>query len=212
MLTTIYTGSTEAKALGLLVDLGADVRVSYDVATTRLHAKAWLFHRHSTFATAYVGSSNLTHSAQAAGMEWNVRVSGARNPDVIEKINAVFASYWESGDFVPYEADRFRTETERSRSSRDAAAVLSPVEVRLEPFQERMLELIAVSREAGHHRNLLVSATGTGKTVMSAVDYARLRTALPRARLLFVAHRQEILDQSRATFRQALRDPTFGER
>ena len=42
-------------------------------------------------------------------MEWNVRVSGARNPDVIEKINAVFASYWESGDFIPYEAEQFRT-------------------------------------------------------------------------------------------------------
>ena len=88
----------------------------------------------------------------------------------------------------------------------------SPVEVRLEPFQERLLELITLSREAGHHRNLLVSATGTGKTVMAAFDYARLRTMLPRARLLFVAHRQEILDQSRATFRQALRDPAFGER
>jgi superfamily II DNA or RNA helicase len=212
VLTTTYTGSTEAKALDLLVDLGAEVRVSYDVTTTRLHAKAWLFHRRTAFTTAYVGSSNLTHSAQAAGMEWNVRVSGARNPDVIDKINAVFASYWESGDFVPYEAEKFRSETARSRRSVDGIGVLSPVEVRLEPFQERLLELIAVSREAGYHRNLLVSATGTGKTVMAAIDYARLRTVLPRARLLFVAHRQEILDQSRATFRQALRDPSFGER
>ena len=212
VLTTTYTGSTEAKALDLLVELGAEVRVSYDVTTTRLHAKAWLFHRRTAFTTAYVGSSNLTHSAQAAGMEWNVRVSGARNPDVIDKINAVFASYWEGGDFVPYQADQFRTETARSRRSSSDVGVLSPVEVRLEPFQERLLELVAVSREAGHHRNLLVSATGTGKTVMAAVDYARLRAALPRARLLFVAHRQEILDQSRATFRQALRDPAFGER
>lgn len=212
VLTTTYTGSTEAKALDLLVELGAEVRVSYDVTTTRLHAKAWLFHRRTAFTTAYVGSSNLTHSAQAAGMEWNVRVSGARNPDVIDKINAVFGSYWETGDFVPYESDQFRTETARSRQSRGDVGVLSPVEVRLEPFQERLLELIALSREAGHHRNLLVSATGTGKTVMAAVDYARLRTILPRARLLFVAHRQEILDQSRATFRQALRDPSFGER
>ena len=172
VLTTTYTGSTEAKALDLLVELGAEVRVSYDVTTTRLHAKAWLFHRRTAYATAYVGSSNLTHSAQAAGMEWNVRVSGARNPDVIEKINAVFASYWESGDFVRYEPDQFRAETERSRPSRDVVAALSPVEVRLEPFQEHLLELIAVSRVAGHHRNLLASATGTGKTVMAAVDYA----------------------------------------
>jgi superfamily II DNA or RNA helicase len=212
LLTTTYTGSTEAKALDLLAELGAEIRVSYDVSTTRLHAKAWLFHRRTAYATAYVGSSNLSHSAQAAGMEWNVRVSGSRNPDVIEKINAVVASYWESGDFVPYEPEQFRTQTERSRRSSDSAGILSPVEVRLEPFQERLLELIALSREAGHHRNLLVSATGTGKTVMAAVDYARLRVTLPRSRLLFIAHRQEILDQSRATFRQALRDQTFGER
>ena len=92
VLTTIYTGSTEAKALDLLVDLGGQVRISYDLSTTRLHAKAWVFRRRSAFSTAYVGSSNLTHSAQVAGMEWNVRVSGARNPDVIDKIEAVFES------------------------------------------------------------------------------------------------------------------------
>jgi superfamily II DNA or RNA helicase len=212
VLTTTYTGSTEAKALDLLVDLGADVRVSYDVTTTRLHAKAWLFHRRTAFDTAYIGSSNLTHSAQAAGMEWNVRVSGARNPDVIEKVNAVFAAYWEGGDFVAYRPDQFRSESERARRSRDDTTALSPVEIRLEPFQDRLLELIALSREVGHHRNLLVSATGTGKTVMAAVDYARLRMTMPRSRLLFVAHRQEILDQSRATFRHALRDHAFGER
>ncbi len=212
VLTTTYTGSTEPRALEMLRDLGAEVRVSYDVTTTRLHAKAWLFHRSSAFSTAYVGSSNLTRSAQIAGMEWNVRVSGARNPDVIAKITAVFDSYWHSGDFVPYEAADFDAAIERGRSADGRAiAMLSPIEIRLEPFQERLLELIAVAREQGHHRNLLVAATGTGKTVMAAIDYARLRTSLPRARLLFVAHREEILDQSLATFRHALRDYAFGE-
>ncbi|MDT4987931.1 MAG: hypothetical protein QOI74_2025 [Micromonosporaceae bacterium] len=213
VLTTTYTGSTEAKALDLLTDLGANVRVSYDVSTTRLHAKAWLFHRRTAFSTAYVGSSNLTHSAQVAGLEWNVRVSAARNPDVVKKIDAVFESYWQGGDFVPYAEAEFLEALERSRrsSGRDVA-VLSPLEVRLEPFQERMLELIELSRGRGHHRNLLVSATGTGKTVMAAVDYARLRGTLPRARLLFVAHRAEIIDQSLAMFRHVMRDHAFGER
>lgn len=93
MLTTTYTGSTEGRALDALRDLGADVRVSYDTSTTRLHAKAWRFHRRSGFSTAYIGSSNLTHSAQVSRLEWNVRVSGARNPDVVEKVAAVFESY-----------------------------------------------------------------------------------------------------------------------
>ena len=108
VLTTTYTGSTERAALDELTrDLGADVRISYDLSTTRLHAKAWIFHRRSGFSTAYIGSSNLTHSAQVTGLEWNVRASAARNPDVLAKFDAVFESYWQSGDFVPYDPDEF---------------------------------------------------------------------------------------------------------
>ena len=210
VLTTTYTNSTEAAALDALRDLGADVRVSYDVTGTRLHAKSWLFHRESGFSTAYIGSSNLTHSAQVTGLEWNVRVSGARNPDVVDKVAAVFESYWNSGDFIPYDADVFARQT--ARTDEDSLKfVLSPIELRPEPFQERLLEEIALSRERGHHRNLLASATGTGKTVMAAIDYARLRERLSRARLLFVAHRKEILEQSLRTFRHALREQSFGE-
>ena len=210
VLTTTYTGSTEARALEELLTLGAKVNVSYDTSGTRLHAKAWLFHRSSGFSTAYIGSSNLTHSAQVSGLEWNVRMSGARNPDVIDKVAAVFESYWNSGDFVPFDADQFRQQMEAAKGP-SVTLQLSPTELRPEPFQERLLEQIALSRAQGYHRNLLVSATGTGKTVMAAIDYARLRDTLPRARLLFVAHRQEILEQSLATFRYALHDPSFGE-
>ena len=63
----------------------------------------------------------------------------------------------------------------------------------------------------GNRHGLITGATGTGKTVMAALDYQRLRNRLPRARLLFVAHRREILEQSLATFRHALRDAAFGE-
>lgn len=209
VLTTTYTGATEPEALELLKNLGAEIRVSYDTTSTRLHAKAWLFHRDSGFSTAYVGSSNLTHSAQVAGLEWNIRVSAARNRHVVEKVAAVFESYWQQADFQPYDPQQFAAVVGRGEPG--SAITISPIEVRLEAFQERLLELIALARQQGHHRNLLVSATGTGKTVMAAVDYARLRQRLPRARLLFVAHREEILEQSRATFAHALRDVTFGE-
>ncbi|MDQ1306598.1 MAG: hypothetical protein QG671_2430, partial [Actinomycetota bacterium] len=212
ILTTIYTGSTEQAALQQLTDLGAQVRISYDVSTTRLHAKAWVFHRRSGFSTAYVGSSNLTHSPQVTGLEWNVRASAARNPDIIDKFEAVFESYWQSKDFVPFDAGEFEEVTRRVGVDTGPHVVLSPIEIRLEPFQERLLEKIELSRGRGHHRNLLVAATGTGKTVMAAVDYARLRERLPSGRLLFVAHRNEILDQSMATFRHAIRDASFGEK
>ncbi|NRD62666.1 DUF3427 domain-containing protein [Corallococcus exiguus] len=210
VLTTTYTGSTEARALDELRELGADIRVSYDQTSTRLHAKAWLFHRQSGFSTAYIGSSNLTHSAQVSGLEWNVRASRARNESVVDKVAAVFESYWNSGDFVPYDREQFLSRTE-SANVHGSQIELSPIELRPEPFQERLLEQIALSRKLGHHRNLLVSATGTGKTVMAALDYARLSEELPRARLLFVAHREEILTQTLATFRHALRDHSFGE-
>lgn len=209
VLTTTYTNSTELSALLALRDVGAEVRVSYDASSTRLHAKAWLFHRHSGFATAYIGSSNLTHSAQVSGLEWNVRVSGARNPDVIEKFSAVFESYWQNEDFRAFDPEEFR---ELTRTADTGPRVyLSPIEIRPEPFQSRLLEQIELARLQGRHRNLLVSATGTGKTVMAALDYQRLRRRLARSRLLFVAHRQEILEQSLATFRHALRDIAFGE-
>ncbi|MBI3271438.1 MAG: DUF3427 domain-containing protein [Planctomycetes bacterium] len=210
VLTTVYTGSTEARALEALRALGAEVRVSYDTSTTRLHAKAWLFHRRSGFSTAYIGSSNLSHSAQVSGIEWNVRVSGARNPDVLTKVAAVFESYWNSRDFEAYERETFEARVSRAAGT-GSTILLSPLEVKLEPYQEHLLERIAVARAKGRHRNLLAAATGTGKTVMAAVDYARLRAELPRARLLFVAHREGILTQSLATFRQCLRDQAFGE-
>jgi HKD family nuclease len=210
VLTTTYTNSTERRALDALTELGAEVRVSYDTSSTRLHAKAWIFHRGSGYSTAYIGSSNLTHMAQVTGLEWNVRISGARNPDAVAKMAAVFTSYWASRDFVAYDPDEFQQRT--AQEDRGHGLMLSPIEIELRPFQDRLLERLAVSREQGHHRNLLVAATGTGKTVMAAVDYARVRGALHRDRLLFVAHREEILDQSRAVFRHALRDATFGEK
>ncbi len=209
VVTTTYTNSTELRALDELAALGAHVKVSYDTASTRLHAKAWLFHRRSGYSTAYIGSSNLTHSAMVTGLEWNVRVSGVRNPDVVAKMTAVFDSYWASGDFVPFDHDQFRERTAVSET--EPVLQLSPVEIVLMPFQDRLLEQVALARTLGHHRNLLVAATGTGKTVMAAVDYARLRAQLPRGRLLFVAHREEILEQSRWTFAHALRDASFGE-
>jgi superfamily II DNA or RNA helicase len=213
VLTTIYTGSTEPAALDDLKSMGAQIRVSYDTSVTRLHAKAWVFHRQNGFSTGYIGSSNLTHSAQVHGLEWNLRVSAARNSHVLDRMSALFESCWNSDEFIDFDAEQFTQELERQNQQKTdrRIGVLPAIELRLEPFQEHLLELIALERSRGHHQNLLVSATGTGKTVMAAVDYARLRHRLGRARLLFIAHRKEILDQSRATFQYALRDASFGE-
>jgi superfamily II DNA or RNA helicase len=132
---------------------------------------------------------------------------------VLERMATLFESCWNSDEFIDFDPDVFRDELARqnNRAAAQTVGVLPAIELRLEPFQEHLLECIALERARGHHRNLLVSATGTGKTVMAAVDYARLRQTLSRARLLFVAHRKEILAQSQATFQYALRDASFGE-
>lgn len=208
IITTTYTGSSEPRALEALQELGGQVRVSYDTGNTRLHAKAWMFHRNNGHTTVYIGSSNLTFSAQVTGLEWNVRVAQRTNPSLIGKFDATFASYWADPRFEAFDPERFQQAIE---STKDDTIDLTPFDIRPYPFQRQILEKLQVERRRGHPHNLVVAATGTGKTIMAAMDYRAFKDALPQSRLLYVAHRREILDQSRTTFRHVLRDGAFGE-
>lgn len=215
VLTTTYIGATERRAVDLLAELGAEVKVSYDTRTTRLHAKAWLFHRESGFSTAYVGSSNLSHAALLEGLEWNVRLSQAETPTLLDKFRATFDTYWEDSQFEAYEPERdkqrFDDAVSRARGSQGPTPLPS-FELRPYPFQVEILDKLRAERERhGRHRNLVVAATGTGKTIVAAFDYRRLAAAGPPPSLLFIAHRREILTQSRDVFRSVLKDGAFGE-
>ena len=191
-----------------LQDLGAQVRISYDTSKTRLHAKAWLFHRTNGHSTVYIGSSNLTYQAQVTGLEWNVRAGQRTNPALVGKFEATFDSYWANAQFEGFDAEKFASAVERVDTS---TIDFTPFEIEPYPFQRQMLEQLQVERSRGRNHNLVVAATGTGKTILAGLDYRTLRETMPRARLLFVAHRREILEQSRATFRHILRDGAFGE-
>jgi superfamily II DNA or RNA helicase len=217
VITTTYTGITEPRALEELVQLGAQIKVSFDTRATRLHAKAWLFGRNSGFGTAYIGSSNVTHSALHEGLGWNVRLSQASSPDLIDRFHVTFDSYWDDDRFETYDSQRFAQAITRERGrqiGRDVdLASLAEFEIRPFPYQEEILEQLDVERTRhGHWSNLVVAATGTGKTVIAAFDYQRLRLAGGNVKLLFVAHRHEILEQSQKIFQAVLRDPSFGER
>ncbi|OFL67905.1 DUF3427 domain-containing protein [Brevibacterium sp. HMSC063G07] len=220
VLTTTYMGATEKKALDFLVNkCGAEVHISYDNKTTRLHAKAWVFHRKTGYDTAYIGSSNLSHAAMVDGLEWNVRASRVQTPELVEKFETTFESYWQSPMFEPYgpEADGERLEKALNESSTNKTPVsllASSLDVRPYPHQAIILDDLQHERQVlGIHKNLVVAATGTGKTVVAALDYRRQceDTDGPRPRLLFIAHRQEILEQSLRTFRDVLGDGSFGE-
>ncbi|MCA9488337.1 MAG: DUF3427 domain-containing protein [Myxococcales bacterium] len=211
VLTTTYMGATDHEALDALRELGAEVRVSYDTRRTRLHAKAWLFHRDSGFSTGIVGSSNLSHSALRDGCEWNVRLSNVDNPTILRKFEATFAQYWDEGAFEDYDRDRF-LEVLAARRNPERDALAAAVRMHPYPHQTAVLEALEAERAAGHRHNLVVAATGTGKTVIAALDYVALCKRLGRRpSLLFVAHRREILEKSRATYRAALGDGAFGE-
>lgn len=212
ILTTTYTGSTEARALEELVAAGAEVKVSYDTKSTRLHAKAWLFHRESGFSTAYIGSSNLSYSAQVDGQEWNLRVAQSSSDNVVQKFVATFETYWSSYQYMNYEAEQFASAVAEQGIDVDRALSMV-IPIRPHPYQQRMLEQLRVARAraVGGCRSLVVAATGSGKTVVAALDYLQFIESNGASRLLFVAHRKEILKQARDLFRHALSDGSFGE-
>ncbi len=222
IVTTSYMGASDPAAIAWLAALsGVSVKVSYDTERTRLHAKAYHFHRGSGFSAAYIGSANMSHAAMTSGLEWTVKVTECDLPHILQRFAAEFSSYWASRDFESYDA---------SQASRLAGAIQHArigdgrterrffADLRPHPFQERILEALAAARGAGQSRNLVVAATGTGKTVVAGFDYARfvaqassVAPNAPRPTLLFVAHRREILEQARDCFRTLLRDPNFGE-
>ena len=219
VLTTTYTGATDQKALDDLAALnGCTVKVSLDGRRTRLHAKAWIFRRRSGFGTAYVGSANLSGAALLGGLEWTVKFTEQGQQSLYTRAEAHFDSLWADDEFQAYDpqsessrsALRHALAQESGRNRHDVAPTY--FDITAKRYQQDILEQLATERERGRNRNLLVAATGTGKTVMAALDYRRTveHRGGARPRLLYVAHREEILKQAMNTYRGVLRDYSFG--
>jgi len=215
IITTTYCRVTELKAVKMLAALPrTEIRVSYNARIERLHAKSYIFLRHSGFSTAYIGSSNLSRTAHTDGLEWNIRVTNVENPHIIKSAVATFETYWNSPNFEPFDEQQFLKAMDDERRQWDHAAEVELYQrYTLLPHQKKILEKIRVERDVhGLRRNLVVAATGTGKTVISAFDYRHfVQQQGQRGRLLFIAHREEILKQSRSVFRSVLGDYNFGD-
>jgi superfamily II DNA or RNA helicase len=220
VITTTYTGATEARAVETLAALpGVELRISLDGRRSRLHAKAWLFHRATGFGTAFVGSANLSAAALLGGVEWTVKFTQAGQSDLFAAAEAHFETLWNDPEFQRFDPQDGTHRQELRRALKQAKGTSSeplatPTWFDLQPktYQQAMLDRLAAERRHGRTRNLVVAATGTGKTVVAAFDYKRLcEQQGGRPRLLFVAHRVELLRQALETYRQVLRAPSFGE-
>ena len=226
ILTTTYTGATDVKAVKTLMDLkelgDVTIKASFNKDDERLHAKAYIFKRENGFDTAYIGSSNISRSALTKGLEWNMRVTNVENPHIIRSTQATFDSYWNSAVFEPLETEedlkRFAQAIDeaRNKTSNIEGPEIVTRFVR-KTHQVKVLEKLQYEREKrNNYRNLIIAATGTGKTAISAFDYKDYNQQFKKensreARLLFIVHREKILKQARSTYRSVMVDGNFGE-
>ena len=219
--TTSYLGATDPKAIEFLLSLpNTEIRISYDAHRTRLHAKAYLFHRNTGFGSAYIGSANVSRVAMDEGLEWTAKVSEYELPHMWRQIQTSFEAHWEDpAEFEPLTAEDLprlqqALESEACTGSTVQKDATTFFDLRPYAFQEEILEDIQRERRSGINRHLVIAATGTGKTMIAAFDYrrfARGQANKGRPSLLFIAHREEILRQAMASFRHVLQDHDFGD-
>ncbi|MDZ4088041.1 MAG: DUF3427 domain-containing protein [Tabrizicola sp.] len=201
-----YMDVTEPAALARLLDLeGAQVRV-FESGGGSFHPKAWLFRAASGRGSAIVGSSNLSRTALTSGVEWNLHSETAA-----DAVASAFDSLWSHPQTQPLSVEWIKSYGARrqSRPPTSLARSILAAEPDVKPpephsIQRAALDALAETRRSGHWAGLVVLATGLGKTWLAAFD------SLPFARVLFVAHRDEILSQAMSSFRRIRPEARFG--
>jgi superfamily II DNA or RNA helicase len=216
VISTTYMRATDYKAIKKLLELpNTSIKISYETNNQRLHAKAYIFKRNNGYSTFYIGSSNLSRAALMYGDEWNVKLTERKSPDIYQNVLSEFETYWNSYEYKTLNNTEEDLEELRLALSEKKANVNyyeNLMNYKPYDYQEKILEKLDVERNIYHrNRNLVVAATGVGKTVLAAFDFKRFLENNPNAKFLYVVHRKEILEKSIDTFRQILKNANFGE-
>ncbi|AUB31577.1 DEAD/DEAH box helicase family protein [Spiroplasma floricola] len=184
----------------------------------RIHIKASIFKRKTLPDSAIMGSSNLTYKGMISGREWNIKITSKNENDLVQQMIQEFDNLWNE-DFVDFSIAKDRDDLiERIKQNQ---LVKNQVELSnqiqfskkyLYKFQKEIIEKLKYRRYIGKTKNLIIMATGTGKTLVSAFDYKNQRqSAKNNLSILFLAHQKEIIDQAIKTYRQVLEEQNFGE-
>lgn len=208
LLTSTYLNFNSPDAFRKLLEYdNMEVRVFQG----NLHAKGYIFDKGET-STVIVGSSNMTQTALTCNKEWNVLYQTVENSRLLSELRGEFNSLWNdistvllSQDWIENYAAYRSAHPSKPKSKPTFQATVSPTtndleEIKPNKMQQRALEALGVIHRKGETRALLVSATGTGKTFLSAFDVLATK---PR-RILFLAHRRRIIDASRVSYERLL--------
>ncbi|MCP3742012.1 DUF3427 domain-containing protein [Rossellomorea sp. BNER] len=175
------------------------------------HAKGYIF-KHRTHYSLIVGSSNLTAQALKANYEWNVKLNSHENGEFIHHFNQQFEEVWEeaigltSGWIEEYEKTYQKVKPLNIQKVIDhpvqyqVNSVKNALEIQPNKMQEAALQSIQMVRAGGEDKALVISATGTGKTYLSAFD---VRRYAPK-KMLFIVHREQILQKAKSDFQKIL--------
>lgn len=215
ILTGNYLGITQPSALYLIKHkLGKQVDLRfYNEKNRSFHPKSYMFH-YKEYSTIYIGSSNISRSALTSGIEWNYRFSSKTDPQNYEKFYNKFLDLFENHSVVIDEDElkRYSKDWHRPAVSKDLDrydlqdSETSNNIVLFEPRGAQIEALCALenTRAEGARRALVQAATGVGKTYLAAFDSKKYE------RVLFVAHREEILKQAAESFKNVRNSDDYG--
>ena len=207
IITSTYLGFNSPESFRELMnlsDLGIAVYV-YEDDTRGFHPKGFIFEQEAS-TTAIVGSSNLTSRALKRNHEWNLRFSALPDGDIVHQLSAAIDTQLQSSTLLTDDWIREYEATyvpPQSRTAFEGVQIPTPgagSQIVANAMQAEALAEIKKVRDAGEDKALVVSATGTGKTILAALD---VKAANPR-RVLFVVHREQILDRAIEEFTKVL--------